>query len=38
MDRDSYGRSYIQTMAGTGPAMSEQIELQDMLAESDHEE
>lgn len=35
---DSFGRSYLQTMAGSGPAMSEQIELENMLAESDHEE
>ncbi|OJI96183.1 hypothetical protein ASPVEDRAFT_119263 [Aspergillus versicolor CBS 583.65] len=35
---DSYGRDYLRTMVNTGPAMSEQIELDNMLVESDHEE
>ncbi|KAL4943281.1 hypothetical protein BDV06DRAFT_143304 [Aspergillus oleicola] len=35
---DSYGREYLRTMVNTGPAMSEQIELDNMLVESDHEE
>ncbi|KAG2420134.1 hypothetical protein HFD88_004934 [Aspergillus terreus] len=35
---DAYGRDYLRTMANSGPAMSEQIELENMLAESDHEE
>ncbi|KAJ5746164.1 hypothetical protein N7520_011346 [Penicillium odoratum] len=30
---DSYGQSYLRTMANSGPAMSEQIEMDDMLAE-----
>ncbi|KAJ5690363.1 hypothetical protein N7462_004755 [Penicillium macrosclerotiorum] len=30
---DSYGQSYLRTMANSGPAMSEQIELEDTLAE-----
>ncbi|KAJ5636269.1 uncharacterized protein N7484_009582 [Penicillium longicatenatum] len=30
---DSYGQSYLRTMANSGPAMSEQIEMEDMLAE-----
>ncbi|KAJ5893609.1 hypothetical protein N7495_005300 [Penicillium taxi] len=30
---DSYGQSYLCTMANSGPAMSEQIELENMLAE-----
>ncbi|KAJ5086487.1 hypothetical protein NUU61_007794 [Penicillium alfredii] len=30
---DAYGPSYLRTMASTGPSMSEQIELEDMLAE-----
>ncbi|KAJ5875836.1 uncharacterized protein N7529_001420 [Penicillium soppii] len=30
---DSYGPSYLRTMANSGPAMSEQIEMDDMLAE-----
>ncbi|KAJ5165807.1 hypothetical protein N7492_006103 [Penicillium capsulatum] len=30
---DSYGPSYLRTMANSGPAMSEQIELDDMLVE-----
>ncbi|KAJ5159906.1 uncharacterized protein N7482_006910 [Penicillium canariense] len=30
---DAYGQSYLRTMANSGPAMSEQIELDDMLAE-----
>ncbi|KAJ5120494.1 uncharacterized protein N7515_009882 [Penicillium bovifimosum] len=30
---DSYGANYLRTMANSGPAMSEQIELDDMLAE-----
>ncbi|KAJ5488877.1 hypothetical protein N7539_003767 [Penicillium diatomitis] len=29
----AYGQSYLRTMANSGPAMSEQIELDDMLAE-----
>ncbi|EPS32612.1 hypothetical protein PDE_07572 [Penicillium oxalicum 114-2] len=29
----AYGRSYLRTMANSGPALSEQIELDDMLAE-----
>lgn len=32
-DLDTYGQSYLRTMANSGPAMSEQIELDDMLAE-----
>ncbi|PTU25377.1 hypothetical protein P175DRAFT_0426628, partial [Aspergillus ochraceoroseus IBT 24754] len=36
--RDYYGRQYLRTMVNTGPAMSEQIELDNMLVESDHEE
>ncbi|KAL4948170.1 hypothetical protein BDW69DRAFT_97894 [Aspergillus filifer] len=35
---DSYGREYLRTMVNTGPAMSEQIELDNMLVNSDHEE
>ncbi|KAE8146801.1 hypothetical protein BDV25DRAFT_143334 [Aspergillus avenaceus] len=35
---DAYGRDYLRTMAGTGSAMSEQIEMEDMLRESDHDE
>ncbi|KAI9368469.1 hypothetical protein BJX61DRAFT_537239 [Aspergillus egyptiacus] len=35
---ESYGRDYLRTMANTGSAMSEQIELDSMLVESDHEE
>lgn len=35
---NAYGRDYLRTMANSGPAMSEQIELENMLAESDHEE
>ncbi|PYH42824.1 uncharacterized protein BP01DRAFT_393856 [Aspergillus saccharolyticus JOP 1030-1] len=35
---DSYGRHYLRTMVNTGPAMSEQIELDDMMRGSDHEE
>ncbi|KAB8255814.1 hypothetical protein BDV32DRAFT_153952 [Aspergillus pseudonomiae] len=35
---DAYGRDYLRGMAGSGPAMSEQIELEDMLRDSDHEE
>ncbi|KAL4733984.1 hypothetical protein BDV11DRAFT_209776 [Aspergillus similis] len=34
----SYGRHYLRTMANTGSAMSEQIELDNLLVESDHEE
>ncbi|OGE57606.1 hypothetical protein PENARI_c001G00902 [Penicillium arizonense] len=30
---DAYGPSYLRTMANSGPAMSEQIEMDDMLAE-----
>ncbi|CAI7603442.1 unnamed protein product [Penicillium bialowiezense] len=30
---DFYGSSYLRTMANSGPAMSEQIEMDDMLAE-----
>ncbi|CAI7625492.1 unnamed protein product [Penicillium palitans] len=30
---DGYGASYLRTMANSGPAMSEQIEMDDMLAE-----
>ncbi|KAJ5587248.1 uncharacterized protein N7459_003013 [Penicillium hispanicum] len=30
---DSYGQSYLRTMANAGSAMSEQIELDDMLTE-----
>ncbi|KAJ6005790.1 hypothetical protein N7451_003734 [Penicillium sp. IBT 35674x] len=30
---DSYGQSYLRTMANSGSAMSEQIEMEDMLAE-----
>ncbi|KAJ5098330.1 hypothetical protein N7532_005331 [Penicillium argentinense] len=30
---DSYGQSYLRTMANSGPALSEQIEMDDMLAE-----
>ncbi|KAJ5468817.1 hypothetical protein N7475_006569 [Penicillium sp. IBT 31633x] len=30
---DAYGASYLRTMANSGPAMSEQIEMDDMLAE-----
>lgn len=30
---DTYGQSYLRTMANSGAAMSEQIELDDMLAE-----
>ncbi|KAJ6144609.1 hypothetical protein N7470_008504 [Penicillium chermesinum] len=29
----AYGQSYLQTMAYTGPAMSEQIEMSEMLDE-----
>ncbi|KAJ6134061.1 hypothetical protein N7523_000383 [Penicillium sp. IBT 18751x] len=29
----AYGQSYLRTMANSGPAMSEQIEMDDMLAE-----
>ncbi|OJJ79497.1 uncharacterized protein ASPGLDRAFT_39817 [Aspergillus glaucus CBS 516.65] len=36
--RPAFGRSYLRTMAQTGGAMSEQIELQDMLEDSNHEE
>ncbi|KAJ5370929.1 uncharacterized protein N7496_007021 [Penicillium cataractarum] len=32
-DFDTYGQSYLRTMANSGAAMSEQIELDDMLAE-----
>ncbi|RAK93866.1 hypothetical protein BO79DRAFT_250492 [Aspergillus costaricaensis CBS 115574] len=35
---DSYGRDYLRSMVNTGSAMSEQIELQNMLDVSDHEE
>ncbi|PYH83800.1 hypothetical protein BO82DRAFT_400199 [Aspergillus uvarum CBS 121591] len=35
---DSYGRHYLRTMVNTGPAMSEQIELDDMMRGSEHEE
>ncbi|QRD86258.1 hypothetical protein F9C07_2231133 [Aspergillus flavus] len=35
---DAYGRDYLRGMAGSGPAMSEQIELENMLRDSDHEE
>ncbi|KAI2866439.1 hypothetical protein CBS12448_1163 [Aspergillus niger] len=35
---DSYGRHYLRSMVNTGSAMSEQIELQNMLDDSDHEE
>ncbi|KAJ0425622.1 hypothetical protein BJY00DRAFT_184469 [Aspergillus carlsbadensis] len=35
---DSYGRDYLRTMANPGSAMSEQIEMDNMLIESDHEE
>lgn len=35
---ESYGRSYFQTIIGSSPAMSEHIEMENMLAESDHEE
>ncbi|PLB47201.1 hypothetical protein P170DRAFT_478061 [Aspergillus steynii IBT 23096] len=34
---DAYGRDYLRTMASSGPAMSEQIELEN-LVESDREE
>ncbi|KAF3028152.1 hypothetical protein E8E15_009107 [Penicillium rubens] len=30
---DGYGASYLRTMANSGPAMSEQIEMEDMLSE-----
>ncbi|OKP10501.1 hypothetical protein PENSUB_3804 [Penicillium subrubescens] len=30
---DTYGQSYLRTMANSGASMSEQIELDDMLAE-----
>jgi hypothetical protein len=30
---DAYGPSYLRTMANSGPAMSEQIEMDDMLAD-----
>ncbi|KAK1145991.1 hypothetical protein N8T08_003639 [Aspergillus melleus] len=36
-DSDAYGRDYLRTMASSGPAMSEQIELEN-LVESDREE
>lgn len=36
--RPAFGRSYLRTMAATDGAMSEQIELQDMLEDSNHEE
>ena len=29
----AYGQSYLRTMANSGPALSEQIEMDDMLAE-----
>ncbi|OJI87208.1 hypothetical protein ASPTUDRAFT_188533 [Aspergillus tubingensis CBS 134.48] len=35
---DLYGRHYLRSMLNTGSAMSEQIELQNMLDGSDHEE
>ncbi|PWY84850.1 hypothetical protein BO70DRAFT_395533 [Aspergillus heteromorphus CBS 117.55] len=37
---DSYGRDYFRGMGNTGSAMSEQIELENMLddLDSDHEE
>lgn len=34
----AFGRSYLRTMDQTGGSMSEQIELQDMLEDSNHEE
>ncbi|KAL4821394.1 hypothetical protein BDW67DRAFT_48860 [Aspergillus spinulosporus] len=34
----SYGRHYLRTMVNTGSAMSEQIELDNLLVDSDHEE
>ncbi|KAE8350411.1 hypothetical protein BDV28DRAFT_150954 [Aspergillus coremiiformis] len=35
---DAYGRDYLRGMASSGPAMSEQIELENMLRDSDREE
>ncbi|THC95452.1 hypothetical protein EYZ11_005094 [Aspergillus tanneri] len=35
---DAYGRDYLRTMANSGSAMSEQIELDNMLVESDRNE
>ncbi|PYH89883.1 hypothetical protein BO71DRAFT_335684 [Aspergillus ellipticus CBS 707.79] len=35
---DSYGGDYLRGMVNTGSAMSEQIELENMLEDSDHEE
>ncbi|KAJ5832731.1 hypothetical protein N7474_001042 [Penicillium riverlandense] len=32
---DAYGPSYLRTMASSGPAMSEQIELEDMFSSSE---
>lgn len=34
----AFGRSYLRTMDHAGGGMSEQIELQDMLEDSNHEE
>ena len=36
--RPAFGRSYLRTMDQTGGGMSEQIELQNMLEDSNHEE
>ncbi|EEA28503.1 hypothetical protein TMatcc_003168 [Talaromyces marneffei ATCC 18224] len=36
--RGSYGPEYLRTMTFTGPAMSEQIELDDMYREEQYEE
>ncbi|KAH8705470.1 hypothetical protein BGW36DRAFT_422026 [Talaromyces proteolyticus] len=35
---DAYGRDYLRTMTNTGPAMSEQIELDDMYREEQYDE
>lgn len=35
---DAYDRHYLRTMVNTGSSMSEQIELDNMLVQSDHEE
>lgn len=36
--RGSYGPEYLRTMTFTGPAMSEQIELDDMYREEQYED
>ncbi|KAJ9304993.1 hypothetical protein DTO217A2_5485 [Paecilomyces variotii] len=35
---DSYDRNYLRTMTNSGPAMSEQIELEEMLREPEYDE